>query len=319
MKYNKFIELDKEIDGLFEQKKYNEALILLEDGLKTLPEQELKDNSFLVMWDKIVVYTSCEKYDEAFGIVRQTIEDGFSLPLHYPRFKFLQQKSGYDDLKARNDKLISELKKSAKAEYKVYVPDNYDPMKRYPLFMALHGDGMCNMQELSGYWKPDIFLANNVIFAYIQSSQVNCHNGYGWTYDLKTARMDIKYCYDSIASRYPIDESSILIGGFSGGAEASVDFTMSHIIPVKGFIALCPEIKTEAFTEENVKLAAERGVRGVFLEGELVLPMESEEEMLKVFDEVNLPYEYYINKGIGHRAPDDFDDKLNHAVKFILE
>lgn len=55
------------------------------------------------------------------------------------------------------------------------------------------------------------------------------------------------------------------------------------------------------------------------MEGELVLSMESKEEMLKVFDEVNLPYEYYINKGIGCRAPDYFYEKLSRAIKCILD
>lgn len=73
---------------------------------------------------------------------------------------------------------------------------------------------------------------------------------------MKTAKRDIKDCYESIAVKYPVDERFILIGGFSGGAVTSVDFTMSHILPVKGFIVLCLEIKPEAFTKENVELAA---------------------------------------------------------------
>ncbi|WP_375372912.1 hypothetical protein [Clostridium sp. CF012] len=32
----------------------------------------------------------------------------------------------------------------------------------------------------------------------------------------------------------------MLIGGFSGGAIASIDVTMSNAIPIKGFIALGP-------------------------------------------------------------------------------
>ena len=164
-----------------------------------------------------------------------------------------------------------------------------------------------------------MFLNNDFIFAYFQSSQAICHNGFGWTNDIQVAREDIKNCYDSIAREYLIDESSIYIGGFSGGATTSIDFTLSDILAVKGFIALCPGVKPKSFTRDRVELAAKRGVKGVLLEGEIELPVEDEEEMLKVFNEVNFPYEYYINKGIGHRAPNDFDDKLSKALRFLMD
>ncbi|WP_432663673.1 hypothetical protein R9X47_24215 [Wukongibacter baidiensis] len=319
MKYNKFIDVDRAIDALYEEKKYEESLELLEEALKVLPKNEIKDNYFTIIWVKTVLYTMCKRYDECFEEIKQIVNEGYAFPIHFKRFEPLKKKSGYEELKAKNDKMLDKLKANTKAKYVVHLPANYNSEKKYPLFIALHGDGISNMQELSGYWKPDVFIENNFIFAYIQSSQVVCHNGHGWLDDTETARRDIKDCYDSIAKKYLIDESSILIGGFSGGAITSVDFTMSHIFPIKGFIALCPEIKPEAFTKKNVRLAAQRGIKGVFMEGELVLPMESEEEMIKTFDEVGLPYEYYINKGVGHCAPKDFDDKLRKALKFILE
>uniref|UniRef100_UPI003D7B6A62 hypothetical protein n=1 Tax=Wukongibacter sp. M2B1 TaxID=3088895 RepID=UPI003D7B6A62 len=319
MKFKRFIEVDRAIDTLYEEKRYKESLELLEEALKVLPENEIEDNYFTITWIKTVLYTMCNRYDECFDEIEEIVNKGYSFPIHFKRFQPLKKKSGYKDLIAKNNKLLNELKEKTKIKYLVHLPADYNPEKEYPLFIALHGDGIANMEELSGYWKPDVFLNNNFIFAYIQSSQVICHNGYGWLNDMETARRDIKSCYDYIVKEYLIDENFILVGGFSGGAITSIDFTMSNILPIKGFIALCPEIKPEAFTKENVKLAAKRGVKGVFMEGELVLPMESEEEMIKTFDEVGLSYEYYINKGVGHCAPKDFDDKLTRALKFILD
>lgn len=213
---------------------------------------------------------------------------------------------------------MEKINVNVKPEYVVHLPENYNSEKKYSLFIALHGDGICNIKEFSGYWKPDVFLKNNFILAYVQSSQVICHNGHGWLKDLKKANKDIKACYDLILKEYSVDERSLFIGGFSGGAIAATNFTFSNIISIKGFIGLCTEEKPEAFTIANVELAAKRGVKGVFMEGELVLPMEEEDEMLKIFAEVGLSFEYYINKGIGHRAPDDFDEKLSQALRFIL-
>ena len=145
----------------------------------------------------------------------------------------------------------------------------------YPLFIALHGHGVCNIKEFSNYWKPHVFTQAGFIFVYLQSSQLLCHEGYGWMDDYETANRDIAQCAQFIKTEYPINDSEVLIGGFSGGAIAAINFVMSDIIPVKGFIALCPEVKPSAFTEENVRLAAKRGVRGVVMEGELMLPVVS--------------------------------------------
>jgi hypothetical protein len=93
---------------------------------------------------------------------------------------------------------------------------------------------------------------------------------------------------------------------------------VSGIILIKGFIGLCPEEKPPAFTKENVRKAAQNGTRGVFMEGELMLPVAGEEEMLKEFTGQGLPFEYYVNKGIGHEAPEDLDEKLRQAIKFIM-
>jgi predicted esterase len=35
----------------------------------------------------------------------------------------------------------------------------------------------------------------------------------------------------------------IIIGGFSGGAIMSLEITMANVLPVKGFVGLCLELK----------------------------------------------------------------------------
>ena len=78
-----------------------------------------------------------------------------------------------------------------------------------------------------------------------------------------------------------------------------------------------PRIKPAAFTDENVRKAVQDGIKCVFMEGEKVLPVLDEDEMMKTFDEQGLQYEYYINKEAGHDIPSDFDKKLEQAVTFI--
>ena len=123
------------------------------------------------------------------------------------------------------------------------------------------------------------------------------------------------WCY-IVLQEYSIDEECVIIGGFSGGAITSLDITFANVILIKGFSVIGPDFP-ESFTKENIKLATESGVRGIFMEGEILIPLEEQEEMIKVFEEVDLPYEFYVNKGIGHAVTQDLPDKLNKALSFI--
>lgn len=46
---------------------------------------------------------------------------------------------------------------------------------------------------------------------------------------------------------------------------------------------------------------------------------DSVKDLIKKLKEVNFPFEYYIYKGIGHCYPEDIDEKVNKAIKFILK
>ena len=162
--------------------------------------------------------------------------------MSFKRFEPLKNIKGYKEVYGINNELLNKAKAAASIKYEVHLPKDYNSNNKYPLFLALHGHGICNIKEfISSGWRPDVFINRGFIFAYLQSSQVLCHDGYGWMDDYEKANKDIKECIESITSEYPVDMSSIYIGGYSGGAIASVNFAMSGIVPVKGVIALCPE------------------------------------------------------------------------------
>jgi len=54
------------------------------------------------------------------------------------------------------------------------------------------------------------------------------------------------------------------------------------------------------------------------MEGEKDVPVQDVEEMMKECKRLGVPYEYYINKGVGHAYPDNLDEQLEKALNFIL-
>lgn len=107
----------------------------------------------------------------------------------------------------------------------------------------------------------------------------------------------MKSCYDQLIVDYSIDEKCIIIGGFSGGANAAIDIVMANAIPERGFIALYLGDNVMTFKKNAAKKSSERGVKGIVLDGEdeTEVPVQ---DMLKTFKEVSLPCEYYLKLAI---------------------
>lgn len=267
------------------------------------------------MISKANFYCDIGEYKKALDVLSVLVNEGFACENDIFDMLPLNEKSNYINIKAKNDLLLKKEAKNTKLKYSIHFPNNYDEEKKYPLFIALHGNPG-NINEFSEYWKVDEFLKKDFIVLYTQSSQLYQHNGFVWLKNPLRAREDIKKCYNEVLKKHSIDEKCVLIGGFSGGAITALDITFSNVIPIKGFIAIGPETP-ESFTKENVKAAVERGIRGVFMEGEIIMPVKEQEDMIKVFQELGFKYEFYINEGIGHAIPVDLDKKLNDALNFI--
>lgn len=315
MVYTKYWQMESKINTLYNQNKYQEALNILEKASESLPSDEFEKYKFNIMLLRADFCCDEKRYQECLDIMEYLINQGYACDNDI--FEILPDKDDirYMKLKNKNDIYLAEAKEKAKFKYVVHIPEDYSQERQYPLFLALHGDPG-NIDEFSEYWKPDELLKNGFIVVYVQSSQLLIHDGYGWTENFLVSRKDIKECYNLVSQKYSVDDKRVIIGGFSGGAMAALDIAMANIIPVKGIIALGPDL-TEAFTKENAKMAAERGVKCVLMEGEVLIPSPELNEMIKIFKEVGFSYKLYINKGIGHAVPEDLSYKLNQAIEFI--
>lgn len=315
MKFRKYWELEGEITTLYNQKKYKEALNLLEEASEVISKEEFDKYKFEIRLLKAEFYCIEERYKEAINVISYLLNEGFPCDEDIFDIASLKEDVNYRELKSKNDLLLKAAREKARFKYEVHLPADYNKDKTYPLFIALHGDPG-NIDEFSEYWKPDESLEKGFIFVYVQASQLYRHNGYSWTMNSLISRNEIKECYSLILKEYSIDENCVIIGGFSGGAITALDITFANIIPIRGFIAVGPDLP-KSFTRENVNLAAERGVRGIFMEGEVLIPLDEQEEMIRVFEEVDLQYEFYVNKGVGHAIPKDLSEKISKALSFI--
>jgi predicted esterase len=92
--------------------------------------------------------------------------------------------------------------------YSVCVPADYDPAKKYPLLVMLHGSGMTDRGFLEGtrVMIPDEFIA-------IAPSG----RGISHCYCPPEAQMDIQEAIEDVTRCYAIDTERVVLGGFSMG------------------------------------------------------------------------------------------------------
>lgn len=318
MNYKNFYEFEQYYSIPFSEEKYEEVLNILLQAKELLPKEEYEENLFELMVDESRIYTRTNNSDSCINLIKRALEKDYPFPLHWPNFDLIRNHPEYESLNNLNAKLLQQAKENSKLKYEVHLPKDYDSTKKHPLFFCLHGDGFhCNMRNNSWYWKSDALLEEGYIVVYPQSSQMYFHNSFGWLRDPALSREELKACYKQLLLNYSIDETCVIIGGFSGGATTSINIAFENTMPIKGVIALCPGDYLDNMGLEDTKKFAERKTKIVILEGEQDTD-PTVQHLLKLFKEVGLAHEYHINKGIGHWYPEDLAEKTLKAVEFIL-
>lgn len=311
MEYKSYRQIDTIVDELYAEKKYQEALELLEIARKQFP-----NDLYEILWYEAVIYALLGNHERCLATLENMTSRGFFNGLEWNIFDPIRDDARFSVVLEATLRLRTAAQKTARMVYSVYTPDGYTPEHQYPLFIVLHGDGQ-SLEYFKSNWEPWVLLNKGFVVVYVQSSQVTCTNGFGWIQNYEITRKDIQTAYNEVVRQYTINTDNVLIGGFSGGSIAAIEITMADTLPTRGFLALCPSLKPDSFSKENALRAVQRGVRGVIMEGEREGEVPAEQEMIEVLRETNFSYQFHLNLGIGHAFPKDFSQKLLDAVAFI--
>ena len=315
MTYQTFAELDSQIDRLLSAKKENEALALLNEALDRLPNDRGD-----ILTNRALLYCRLDQASDALDTIKTLIEMEVSTPLRWSFFEPIRSLPGFEDVKQANDALIRKEQANATMQYRIFQPEDADGSTPTPLMLVLHGDGgLANLEQFPQVWPAAPVTALGITVAYIQSSQVLFTNNHGWLPDYAIAQRDITEAYAAICQEIPVDADRVILSGYSGGATTSLTLAFSEALPVCGFIALSPAPwLPQGVDEVSIRKAVERGMAGVLLEGELLVPIPSETQMLEMFASAGMRHQFVINPGVGHEFPADLGDRVAQAATFIL-
>ncbi|UCG92993.1 MAG: hypothetical protein JSV97_04615 [candidate division WOR-3 bacterium] len=299
---------------LYQQKKYKDAAELLEWAKERFPNNVLAN-----AYNLAIMYCHLEEYEKGLVALEYALDRGVWFGLYFfenETWKPLKEQKGFKKIWDRNAMLKQEAQKKAKPELLVITPEDFNPEKTYPLFIALHG-GSENMETFKNSWKSQK-MWKEFITAYPQSSQLISMNGFWWHGDIELAKREIGDAYQKVVSEYPVDRENVIIGGFSSGGVAALEVVLDNTLPVKGFIVLCPDWP-ESFTAERVRDVKNRGIRGFLITSEMDERLPSHKKMTETFKDEGLPHQFIVIPKIGHTYPEDLDKKIDQAIDYIRE
>ena len=307
-------EMRAEVVQLYTQERFAEAAEILEGALDLYPDNVMA-NSF----NLALMRLRLGEYDR--GI--EALEYGLDHGIWYGDYQLLgedwdplKERPGWNAFEGRNAEAKAVEQAQVEGRLEVVVPDGYLPSRRYPVFIALHGGGE-NIDAFMPEWTSPV-LREEFIVVFPQSTQLVAMNGYNWTNDIDLSLREIRDAYDEVVRTLPVDTDEVMVGGFSSGGVASLEVALKDVLPVRGFVALCPAMP-ENFTAEAVMAAKERGVRGTLLTTEMDGRVEEQRRMAEIMEEVGLPHEFYITPNVGHWYPDDLGERIDRAVAHIRE
>lgn len=311
---NSFDEIDQHFDRLLADEKIDEAIYLMNKKRDLFPEHE-----HIIASNIIYCYRHKKEYKHCLELIHEEHRRGFFFGLEWEGWDPMRELPDYKIILTRNEELKSAFQVDAELIWQVQLPEGYSADNRYPLLILLHGDGNgCNIEYFSNQWKTYKTLEKGWITAYVQSSQVSCYKGYGWTDDYVKSRKEIKTAFTEICRSHSVDESRVIIGGFSGGAMASLNILGNNTIPLKGIIALCPG-KTDDTEEKNFKAISKSKVKAVILEGEKSDYVQYHTDLMERFENVGISAKYIVNPDIDHQVPIDMDGIAVEVIDFIIQ
>jgi acetyl esterase/lipase len=307
-----YAEMRAYLGELFEQKKYAEAAAMLERVLDRFPDN-VRANTFNLAAARALMGQPDKAID--------ALEDGLRRGAFFSRWDFdgaamapLKQHPRFAAFFQANLDRMAEADKKAVMKLEVAIPAGYDPARRYPLFVALHGGGE-NVAMLKPNWVSPRLQAEFIV-AYVQSSQVADMTGFHWQDEARTRR-DLQAAYAEVVARYPVDPDRVIVGGFSSGGFASLITAFHQTLPVRGFVALCPE-PPASITDADITAAVARGLRGAVLTTELDPRVAAQRAFAERLTTLKLDAEFAVTPNIGHWFPKDFAQQLDRAIERIL-
>lgn len=193
--------------------------------------------------------------------------------------------------------------------YSVQLPPEYDPNRKYPTIVSLHGERSAPVQQLNWWCGPWLEKTNaqgkKVYERYGQASRYGYivvapkwsegQQGYDFSAIACAATL---YCLRDAERTFSIDTDRVFLAGFMGGGDAAWDIAMGRPDLWAGVIPICGEAKyMTALLRRNAEYLSVYGIGGELDGGKIVasrVTLDWGMDLSKPFD---MTYVLYKGRG----------------------
>ena len=176
----------------------------------------------------------------------------------------------------------------------------------------MHGDQE-NIAIVEPYWKS--VLDQDYTLALPQSSQIQFSDGFVWD-DIQRGKEELKEHYVKFIENHRGE--SVIIGGFSAGARVALYTILHKDIDVDGFIFMAPWFPEIDEWNELLEVLQDKNIKGYVVCGDQDEDcFECTQQFVQVLKDKNIEHEFKVVPNLKHDYPEDFDELLKEAIKYI--
>jgi phospholipase/carboxylesterase len=211
-------------------------------------------------------------------------------------------------------------------KYLTVHPDNYDPNKKYPMIIMLHGFG-ANMQDLAGV--APVLHPTGYVYAFPNAPEAMelapGMIGYSWTHperrrdpeeDAKT-RVMLNEFFREVMEQYNVEPGNVVLGGFSQGGRMAYACGLGKPDLFAGIMALSAAVfDTDPLLEQ---LPAERTQPVFIAHGDVDMTVAVDQaRMTKAFLESEGYQPVYNEYPMGHEISRSLLSDMTTWLKDVL-
>jgi predicted esterase len=308
-----FNTLMENVSRLKENASYAETIALMENQRGKFP-----GNQFEISKELASLYRKIGQYEKCMDIWKNGHQQGFFYGIfpHFPIYEPFKQFDTFIEIVAEDGRLRKEATEKSKTSFKIVLPATYNSNQTYPLLIILHGGGS-SIELAKKYWKSPI-LNKDYILVFIQSYMFLDMKTYSWGIKDERTRKEIRECFDSIIYKYPIDMGRVIISGMSAGGYTAMDIAIHEILPVGGFVAVCPETEPGDYAYQHILNTSSSGLKGVIISGEQDYFLTQQKKVYELLKKAGMPIRFEIINDLGHEYPKNFEVRIDSAIEYIL-
>jgi len=313
MYLEKYWELLRKVDRLYQAGQYREVIDLLEDKHTEFPYGKAA-----LAYSRICAAAKLGQYDLSIELIRDILDEGgWYSEIVLRQSPSLQPLQEIPEFQTLLNISVERAKQAMKEEHDItIIPDNTSPP--YPLMLALHAGSGFIKEEFES-WKT--IVDQGYILGMPRSTNLfwSGRDSAYWP-DHETASNQIKTYVNKLKQENSLDLERTIVGGLSSGAELAIWLVISGEIPASGFIVVAPGGQWMNELEKwqpLIQSTKKRNLRGMIILGEedQAVPHESIKKLVKMLNDGGIPCQFIEYPNLGHWYPPDFADILTSFIQ----